>query len=131
MRVLVRARARVRRASGDLTSARTRAHSHTAMPKKRERTVDMSWLQPGVAVEVIMEEPGLIGSRYPAKVLQVTAGKAKVEIPKDADKKVSPKKGNALTPKQMPKARGTVAAYRTNENFVNKHLTVLGVYDRI
>ena len=56
------------------------------MPKKRERTVDMSWLQPGVAVEVIMEEPGLIGSRYPAKVLQVTAGKAKVEIPAfDAD----------------------------------------------
>ena len=41
---------------------------------------------PGVAVEVIMEEPGLIGSRYPAKVLQVTAGKAKVEIPAfDAD----------------------------------------------
>ena len=46
----------------------------------------MSWLHPGVAVEVVMEEPGLIGSRYPAKVLQVTAGKAKVEIPAfDAD----------------------------------------------
>ena len=28
-----------------------------------------------------MEEPGLVGSRYPARVLQVKAGKAQVEFP--------------------------------------------------
>ena len=40
-----------------------------------------TWLQVGVDVEVIMEEPGLIGSRYPGRVLQVSAGKAEVEFP--------------------------------------------------
>ena len=50
-------------------------------PKKRHASVPQDWLAPEAMVEVTMEEPGLVGSRYPARVLQVRAGKALVEFP--------------------------------------------------
>ena len=50
--------------------------------KKRAReSASLEWLVPESQVEVVMEEPGLVGSRYPARVLQVKAGKAQVEFP--------------------------------------------------
>ena len=40
--------------------------------KKRAReSASLEWLVPESQVEVVMEEPGLVGSRYPARVLQV------------------------------------------------------------
>jgi hypothetical protein len=42
--------------------------------KKRAReSASLEWLVPESQVEVVMEEPGLVGSRYPARVLQVKA----------------------------------------------------------
>ena len=49
--------------------------------KKRHASVPLDWLAPEAMAEVTMEEPGLVGSRYPARVLQVRAGKALVEFP--------------------------------------------------
>ena len=50
--------------------------------------VPHDWLAPEAMVEVTMEDPGLVGSRYPARVLQVRAGKALVEFPAfDEDEK--------------------------------------------
>ena len=63
----------------------TDAAPETSMPpaKKRAReSASLEWLVPESRVEVVMEEPGLVGSRYPARVLQVKAGKAQVEFPR-------------------------------------------------
>ena len=49
------------------------AKSHKNAP------VPHDWLAPEAMVEVTMEDPGLVGSRYPARVLQVRAGKALVD----------------------------------------------------
>ena len=57
-------------------------------PAKSQKPVPHDWLAPEAMVEVTMEDPGLVGSRYPARVLQVRAGKALVEFPAfDEDEK--------------------------------------------
>ena len=48
---------------------------------QKHAPVPHDWLAPETMVEVTMEDPGLVGSRYPARVLQVRAGKALVEFP--------------------------------------------------
>ena len=40
----------------------------------------LEWLVPGRACEVLMQEEGLWGSHYTAKILEVTKQKAKVEF---------------------------------------------------
>ena len=40
----------------------------------------LDWLVPGGACEVLMQEEGLWGSHYTAKILEVTKQKAKVEF---------------------------------------------------
>ena len=54
---------------------------HDKNRSKKLASVPHDWLAPGAMAEVTMEEPGLVGSRYPARVLQVRAGKALVEFP--------------------------------------------------
>ena len=61
----------------------SRRHALMASPAKSQKhaPVPHDWLAPEAMVEVTMEDPGLVGSRYPARVLQVRAGKALVEFP--------------------------------------------------
>ena len=40
----------------------------------------LGWLVPGGACEVLMQEEGLWGSHYTAKILEVTKQKAKIEF---------------------------------------------------
>ena len=41
---------------------------------------DKAWLVPGGACEVLMQEEGLWGSHYTAKILEVTKQKSKIEF---------------------------------------------------
>lgn len=40
----------------------------------------LGWLVPGAACEVLMQEEGLWGSHYTAKILEVTKQKSKIEF---------------------------------------------------
>ena len=49
-------------------------------PRRGRPRMNKEWLVPGGACEVLMQEEGLWGSHYTAKILEVTKQKSKIEF---------------------------------------------------
>ena len=64
---------------GRRQTARWRASAPTDEPILASMA-KLGWLVPGGACEVLMQEEGLWGSHYTAKILEVTKQKAKIEF---------------------------------------------------
>ena len=51
-----------------------------AAPRRTDESMDKGWLVAGAACEVLMQEEGLWGSHYTAKILEVPKQKSKIEF---------------------------------------------------
>ena len=65
---------------GRLAARGLLARPRSAVDLPSVESMEKGWLVPGGACEVLMQEEGLWGSHYTAKILEVTKQKSKIEF---------------------------------------------------